>query len=74
MALSDALCYADRLMSDVMRNGNFGRSDYKHKDGMKKCSETTYKFFSHCFRYYKLALKDIRNLIPKRVMISIKAH
>lgn len=69
-----ALHYADKLMADVMRNGNFGRSDYKHKDGWRKRLETTTRFFSHCWRYYKLAPKDIRCLVPKRIAISLRAH
>lgn len=74
LSYEDAHVYADKIMEDVIRNGNFGQSDYKHKAGKMKRLETSYKFFHHCLRYYRLAPRDIRSLIPKRVMISIKAH
>lgn len=66
--------YADILINDVLRNGNFGRSDYKYNHGIAKRLETTKRFFSHCARYFKLAPKDIIYLIPKRIFISLKAH
>ena len=66
--------YADILINDVLRNGNFGRSDYKYNHGIAKRLETTKRFFSHCARYFKLAPKDIIFLIPKRISISLKAH
>jgi len=70
-----AFAYSDKLISDILKNGNFGRMDYQHlKNGTAKRLETTIRFFRHCFRYYPLAPKDIIHLIPKRISISLKAH
>lgn len=66
--------FADRLMNDVLRNGNFGRSAYKYKTGLAKRLETTFRFFNHCVRYYRLAPKDILHKVPKQIAISLKAH
>ena len=66
--------YADVIFEDVMRNGNFGRSDYKYRGGLAKRLETTARFFRHCMRYYRLAPKEISCMIPKRIAISVKAH
>ena len=66
--------YADVVFEDVMRNGNFGRSDYKYRGGLAKRLETTVRFFRHCMRYYRLAPKEISCMIPKRIAISVKAH
>lgn len=65
---------ADLLMTDILSNGNFGRMDYKHRSGWRKRMETTSRFFSNCYRYFSLAPKEILCLIPKRIMISLKAH
>lgn len=65
---------ANLLMTDILSNGNFGRMDYKHRSGWRKRMETTSRFFSNCYRYFSLAPKEILCLIPKRIMISLKAH
>lgn len=66
--------YAGLLIEDVMRNGNFGRSDYKYKVGWVKRMETTMRFFEHCRRYHQLAPEEIAYMIPKRIAISLKSH
>ena len=66
--------FADLLMKDILRNGNFGRSDYKHAKGLAKRLETLKRFCNHCIRYFRLAPKEIFFLIPKRILISLKAH
>lgn len=66
--------FADKLMKDILENGNFGRSAYKYKTGLAKRLETSFRFFSHCIRYYRLAPKDILYKIPKQIAISLKAH
>lgn len=66
--------FADKLMIDVLKNGNFGRSSYEHTEGTEKRLETTKRFFTHCFRYFPLAKMDILMSIPLRIAISIKAH
>lgn len=66
--------FADLLMEDILRNGNFGRSDYKHTKGLAKRLETLKRFCNHCVRYYRLAPKEIFFLIPQRILISLKAH
>lgn len=66
--------YADRMMAEIMQNGNFGRSGYKYKDGSKKRAETTLRFFRHCAQCFWLAPKDILCTVPKRIAISLKAH
>lgn len=66
--------FADLLMKDILRNGNFGRSDYKHTNGLAKRLETLKRFCNHCIRYFRLAPKEIFFLIPKRILISFKAH
>lgn len=73
-ARKDAGYFANLLMVDIMKNGNFCRSDYKHKNGLAKRFETTKRFFIHCIRYFKLARKEIMFLIPKRILISLKAY
>lgn len=65
---------ADRLMTTIMKNGNFGRSDYKYKTGKMKRAETTVRFFKHCFRFMNLAPTDILCMFTKRIAISIAAH
>jgi hypothetical protein len=65
---------ADMLMADIMKNGNFGRMDYKHRSGWKKRMETTYRFFANCMKYFCLAPWEIMCLVPKRVCISLRAH
>lgn len=70
----DAVHFADLLMEDILRNGNFGRSDYKHKKGTAKRLETLKRFCDHCIRYFRLAPKEITFLIPRRILISLKAH
>lgn len=65
---------ADMLMADVLRNGNFGRLDYRWRHGWRKRMETTQRFFSNCWRYFRLAPWDIMCLVPKRIVISLKAH
>ncbi len=70
-----AFVNADILMKDILKNGNFGRLDYRHhQHGNAKRIETTKKFFTHCFRYFSLAPREIVSLIPKRIYISLKAH
>ena len=65
---------ADLLMADIMKNGNFGRMDYKYRSGWKKRMETTYRFFANCMKYFCLAPWEIMCLVPKRVCISLRAH
>lgn len=65
---------ADLLMADIMKNGNFGRMDYKHRSGWKKRMETTCRFFANCIKYFCLAPWEIMCLVPKRVCISLRAH
>ena len=65
---------ADMLMADIMKNGNFGRMDYKHRSGWKKRMETTCRFLANCTKYFCLAPWEIICLVPKRVCISLKAH
>ncbi len=65
---------ADMLMADIMKNGNFGRMDYKHRSGWKKRMETTCRFFANCMKYFCLAPWEIMCLVPKRVCISLRAH
>jgi hypothetical protein len=65
---------ADLLMSDILKNGNFGRMDYKYRSGWKKRMETTCRFFANCTKYFCLAPWEIICLVPKRVCISLKAH
>ena len=65
---------ADLLMADIMKNGNFGRMDYKHSSGWKKRMETTCRFFANCMKYFCLAPWEIMCLVPKRVCISLRAH
>ena len=65
---------ADMLMADIMKNGNFGRMDYKHRSGWKKRMETTYRFFANCMKYFCLAPWEVMCLVPKRVCISLRAH
>lgn len=67
-------CMADLLMADVLKNGNFGRMDYKYRSGWKKRLETTIRFFSNCWKYFSLAPWDIICLVPRRILISLKAH
>lgn len=66
--------YADKLMSDVIANGNFGRKAGEHLTGKDKRVETTKRFFRHCFRYFALAKMDILMSIPLRIMISVRSH
>lgn len=66
--------YADMLMADILKNGDFGRSDYKHKNGWAKRLETLKRFCHHCIKFYRLAPKEIIFMIPKRILISLKAH
>ncbi len=65
---------ADLLMADIMKNGNFGRMDYKHRSGWKKRMETTCRFFANCMKYFCLAPWEIMCLVPKRICISLRAH
>ena len=65
---------ADRLMATIMRNGNFGRSDYHFTRGRMKRAETTWRFLRHCLRFLNLAPADIACMVPRRVAISMKAH
>lgn len=65
---------ANMLMADIMKNGNFGRMDYKHRSGWKKRMETTCRFFANCMKYFCLAPWEIMCLVPKRVCISLRAH
>lgn len=65
---------ADMLMADILKNGNFGRMDYKHRSGWKKRVETTCRFFANCAKYFCLAPWEIMCLVPKRVSISLNAH
>lgn len=65
---------AGMLMADIMKNGNFGRMDYKHRSGWKKRMETTCRFFANCMKYFCLAPWEIMCLVPKRVCISLRAH
>ena len=65
---------ADLLMADIMKNGNFGRMDYKHRSGWKKRMETTCRFFANCMKYFCLAPWEVMCLVPKRVCISLRAH
>lgn len=65
---------ADRLIATIAKNGNFGRADYHYRTGKMKRVETTWRFFKHCLRFLNLAPWDILCVIPKRVMISLKAH
>lgn len=71
----DKACkYADMLMADVIRNGNFGRSDYKYKVGTMKRVETTWRFLRHCSKCLPLAFTEMVCMLPKRIHISLKAH
>ena len=69
-----AFRYADMLMADVIKNGNFGRSDYKYKRGTMKRVETTWRFLRHCSKCLPLAFTEMVCMLPKRINISIKAH
>ena len=66
--------FAERLMHDVLRNGNFGRSSYRFRFGMLKRMETFARFMVHSWRYYPLAPKDIIFMLPKRFLISFRAQ
>lgn len=66
--------YAAMLMADVMRNGNFGRSDYKYKVGTMKRMETMWRFLRHCSKCLPLAFTEMVCMLPKRIHISLKAH
>lgn len=70
----EADLYAKKIIIDVIKNGNFGRSGYKYTTGILKRLETTKRFFCHCIKYYNLAPKDIRYMMPQRIIISFKAH
>lgn len=63
---------ADMMMTDILKNGNFGRMDYKYRTGWKKRMETTWRFFSNCWKYFCMAPWDIMCLVPKRIIISMK--
>lgn len=65
---------ADQLMKDILKNGNFGRMDYKNRSGWRKRLETTIRFFSNCWKYFCLAPWDIVCMVPKRICISLRAH
>lgn len=67
-------CMADLLMADILKNGNFGRMDYKYRNGWRKRLETTIRFFSNCCKFFSLAPWDIICLVPRRILISLKAH
>lgn len=69
-----AMHHADRMMREVLQNGNFGRSDYKYKLGRMKRFETMLRFFRHCFWLLPLAPKEIACMLPRRIAISMKAH
>ena len=69
-----AIPHADMMMNEVLRNGNFGRSDYKYKFGRMKRFETMLRFFRHSFWLLPLAPKEIVCMLPRRIAISIKAH
>ncbi|MBR5466756.1 MAG: nucleotidyltransferase family protein [Bacteroidaceae bacterium] len=64
----------DKLMTDVLCNGNFGRLAYKNKSGWGKRIETSCRFLRNCAKYFWLAPWEICCLLPKRVMISLRAH
>ena len=66
--------FAESLMHDVLRNGNFGRSSYRFPDGKLKRLETFSRFVAHCWRYRSLAPKDIIYMVPKRCLISFRAQ
>lgn len=68
-----AKTFAEKLMSDVFRNGNFGRSDYKHHRGLLKRLETFFRFTAHSCRYFPLAANDILFLVPRRILIALKS-
>ena len=73
-ASSGSMKDADKLMATIIKNGNFGRSDYHFKKGRLRRMETTYRFFKYSLRFLNLATWDILCMIPRRVAISIKAH
>lgn len=69
-----AMRHAGRMMKEVLRNGNFGRSDYKYKFGRMKRFETMLRFLRHSFWMLPLAPKEIACMLPRRMAISMKAH
>jgi len=50
---------ADRMMNDILKSGNFGKSDYSHRKGVLKRAETGMKFWSNALVYGKLAPSEI---------------
>ncbi|MCF0199102.1 MAG: nucleotidyltransferase family protein [Bacteroidaceae bacterium] len=65
---------ADRLMATILKNGNFGRADYKYKKGRMKRVETMVRCVRHTVRFLNLAPTDLLCMFAKRITISIKAH
>lgn len=62
----------DNLMYDILKNGNFGRLDYKYSWGWRKQVETTKRFFSNIIKYFNLAPWDLICFIPRRINISLR--
>lgn len=63
--------WADIIMETIMKRGNFGRFNRKHrKPGVKRKIETAHIAMGHYFRFLPLAKSDILPLIPKRLCIT----
>ena len=64
--------WADKILDTVMKRGNFGRFNRKYKkEGLRRKIETAGISSGHWMRFFPLAKRDILNLIPKRIGITL---
>ena len=67
--------YAQRILEDVFKRGNFGHYHRKvHEAGWQHSLETGCVSLSHFFRYFRLAPKELLWFIPKQTVSSIRVN